>query len=342
MSQAEFTGRVQQVAVSGQLSQEAKVLSGVPQGSVLGPLLFLLFINDISDNTIGNIRLFADDTKDFIPITTPVDCLTLQSDLSTLSDWSHTWQLAFNHEKCKILHVGNNNPRHIYTMHSGNNTSEIPSGSEEKDLGVTFTADLKFSKHIHNITNKANSLTGMVRRTFRHMDKTMFLAIYKAIIRPHLEYASPVWSPYLKKDIQSIEKVQQRATRIVKEVHNRDGTRLSYPERLKYLGLPTLEYRRLRSDLKETYKILHGISDISPEEFFKPARCDYTRGHAYKLDTQRCRTKQRQQTFSHRIINCWNNLHSDIVNAPSLNSFKSRLNSLWRHPIKFDPHPAEA
>ena len=129
-------------------------------------------------------------------------------------------------------------------MHESGEQIPIEQVDSEKDLGVTFESTLRFDKHILNCVNKANRMLGLIKRSFSFMDKEMFLPLYKALIRPHLEYATVVWSPFLKKDIFLIENVQRRATKIVRYIRN-----LSYEERLKHLGLPTLKYRRERNDM---------------------------------------------------------------------------------------------
>ena len=159
----------------------------------------------------------------------------------------------------------------------------------------------------------------------------MFLNLFKSLIRPILEYATTIWSPMYKKDAILIENVQRRATRQgLKE--------MSYPERLKILGLPTLEYRRDRADMVQVYKILHGLDKADKDSLFKMATYQQTRGHPLKLFKKRYRLRVRGHFFCNRVVDGWNELPPDVVNAPSLNSFKSRLNKCWKgHPYKFDP-----
>ena len=153
----------------------------------------------------------------------------------------------------------------------------------------------------------------------------MFLNLYKSIIRPHLEYATPVWSPLYKKDKIIIENVQRSATKLVATCKN-----LPYQERLRKLGLPTLEYRRERADMIQTYKILHGIDKLDNDKLFTPALYRATRGHSYKLQKRRSRLNVRANTFSNQVVDTWNNLPENVVNAPSVNAFKSRLNQrIW-------------
>ena len=161
----------------------------------------------------------------------------------------------------------------------------------------------------------------------------MFLNLFKSVERPHLEYASTSWTPIFKKDKFQIENVQRRATRLVKSIRH-----LSYEERLRALGLTSLEYRRERADMIQVYKIMHGIDKIDKDKFFTMHTYAATRGHSLKLFKRRSRLLVRANSFSHRVVDNWNSLTEDIVNAPSLNAFKSRLNRFWReHPNKFSP-----
>ncbi|CAG2201955.1 unnamed protein product [Mytilus edulis] len=162
------------------------------------------------------------------------------------------------------------------------------------------------------------------------MDQDMFLTIYKSIVRPLLEYATCVWSPYLKKDIRKLESVQRRATKLVKNICH-----LNYEDRLRSLGLPTLEYRRDRNDMIQVYKALHGIDDIDWMSLFTLAPSNNTRGHSLKLFKKQCKTTHRLNTFSIRVVDQWNNLSDLTVTAKTLNNFKSALNGENWNPYKF-------
>ena len=144
--------------------------------------------------------------------------------MDALFTWAQLWQLRFNVKKCKTLHYGRNNEKYEYTL----NFEDIETASEETDLGVTFQ-DLKFSSHIAEKVNKANSTLSVIVRTFDYIEKDSFILLYKALIRPHIEYGNVIWHPFLRKDIESIEKVQKRATKLVPELKD-----LTYIERLKF------------------------------------------------------------------------------------------------------------
>jgi ribonuclease P/MRP protein subunit RPP40 len=167
-------------------------------------------------------------------------------------------------------------------------------------------------------------MTGIMKRSFEHLTPNIFVTIYKTIIRPHLEYANVIWRPYFRKDINNMEKVQRRATKCVPILSD-----LSYEERLKILKLPTLEYRRLRGDMIQTYKLLHGIDDVDYKLLFELNTESRTRGHSLKLKYKAPKRDIRKFSFSVRAVGDWNSLSEEIVTAPSLNAFKSRLDKYW-------------
>ena len=205
--------RCQRVKVNGSYSGTSSVVSGIPQGSILGPLLFILFINDLPENVKSICKIFADDTKVYGNANSHD---IIQSDLLSLLTWSDKWQLKFNLSKCSVLHMGKDNHNAYYM--DENNSIELKSTMSEKDVGVTFGTNLKFDSHISTIVNKANQLTGLIKRSFTFLDKDTFVKLFKAIVRPHLEYANVIWHPALKRQQISIEKVQRRATKILAEI----------------------------------------------------------------------------------------------------------------------------
>ena len=164
------------------------------------------------------------------------------------------------------------------------------------------------------------------------------LQLYKTIVRPTLEYCNAVWRPTYLKDQDLLEKVQQRATRLIPDVKH-----LSYEERLKTLKLPSLEYRRQRADLLQIYKIMHGLEAVERNDIFEIIKESRTRGHRLKIRKPRCKSKMRQMSFSVRSINNWNNLPEIAINASSINKFKSELENHWKHhPLKYHPYQRES
>ena len=244
-----LSGRKQQVSINGETSKWHDVTSGIPQGSVLGPIMFIIFINDLPDIVDSTVYLFADDTKIFNVISEPKNKDTLQRDLQKLREWSNTWLLRFHPEKCKHMHIGSrdSDPEYRYEL-LGRTLEKV---SEEKDIGVTIDDQLSFDKHISDKVKKANSMFALLRRIFKHLDEKSFIPLYKTLVRTHLDYASSVWFPHKAKHIEMIEGVQRRATKQIPGLSD-----LSYEQRLRKLKLPTLKYRRHRGDMIEIYKIV--------------------------------------------------------------------------------------
>ena len=162
-----------------------------------------------------------------------------------METWANTWQMNFNTSKCAVMHVGHNNQHHEYNM-GGTILHET---TEEKDLGVWIHKSLKVSKHCAEVTKKANRVLGMIKRNFIYKDKSTVLRLYKSLVRPHLDYCMQAWNPHLRKDINLIEKVQHRATKLIPGMKD-----LPYEKRLQLCNLMTLEDRRRRGDLIQTYK----------------------------------------------------------------------------------------
>ena len=320
-----LTGRKQQVRVNNSTSSWEPVSSGVPQGSVMGPILFTLFVNDCPSAITNHISLYADDTKLF----SSKEDADLQTDLDHLQQWANDMQMQFHPDKCKVLHLGIKNKNKAYTMKKPDgSTHTLATTSEEKDVGVIVDDKLSFNAHIANCINKGNRMLGILRRTFTHMDKTIFLPIYKCMVRPHLEYATCVWSPTAIGLRDKLESVQRRATKLIPELKN-----LEYADRLKALQLPSLCYRRRRADIIETYKIIQDLDHINMKTYcthcqnkymFQKTSVTTNRGHNYKLQVQHA-TGIRAKYFSTRVTPNWNNLSAEIVNAVSINHLKNAL-----------------
>ena len=301
------------------------VVSGVPQGSVIGPLLFILYVDDLPDTIKNSIRMFADDTKIWAVVKSDQDVTSLQSDLDELAKWSDMWLLSFNIDKCKVMHLGHRAPASYY-LQEGPVRKLIQTVTEERDLGVHVKSDLKPSLHCGRAAAKASSTLGLIRRHFKHIDKESFLILYKAYIRPHLEYCVQSWSPSLVKDITCLKQIQRRATKMVDSL-----CKLSYSERLSSLGLTTLATRRLRGDLIETYKILTHKKRTDPSQFFSFNDSGYAlRGHSLKLYKPSVRLNVRKHFYSYRVIDSLNQLPQHVVEAPTVNAFKNRLDKHWR------------
>ena len=328
-----LTARTQQVVINGVSSQAREVTSGIPQGSALVPILFVMYINDLPDVVDSNthIFLFADDTKVFRHVTNEHECSILQSDITKMYQWSNRWLLKFHPQKCVSMRIGKQNNPDLNTYYMADQNLEY--SSCEKDIGVFIDNKLKFDTHITSKVNKANSILGIVRKTFDYMDEQIFSLTFKGLVRPHLEYANQIWAPHLKKHIDMIENVQRRGTKTIPGFKD-----LSYEERLKKLNLPTLAYRRIRGDMIEAFKILNtdcGYDNSLPP--FLPTRTSHTRGHKYKLYHRSSNLNIRKYSFSLRITKMWNDLPDSVVSAQSVKSFERRLDRYWKdQPIKYD------
>ena len=170
--------------------------------------------------------------------------------------------------------------------------------------------------------NKANRILGLIRRSYQYLDCDSFKKLFTALVRPHLEYSIVAWSPRLAKDKNLIEGVLRRGTKMIPGLKD-----LSYEDRLKKLDLPSMSYRRERGDMIETYKYTHGL--YLTDQILHLDQDNTRRGHNFKLKKRYSRTSARKHFFTFRVVDSWNNLPWAVVNAPSLNSFKSRLDKLW-------------
>ena len=326
--EAFLTGRQQRVTVNGTKSDWAPVTSGVPQGTVLGPLLFVIYVNDMPGEVRSSLKMFADDTKLYRSVGRESDNGVLQEDLDSLVEWSERWQLPFNREKCKTLHLGGRND--CYTYHMGDvQLSQTP---VEKDLGVFVDRHLKFREQAASAITKASRIMAVIRRSFSVIDKTTLPLLFRTMVRPHLEYANSVWGPFNREDQKKVERVQRRATRLVSGIRD-----LPYEERLRTLDLPSLYHRRRRGDMITVYQVLHQGVDVNAAKFFTPAAASITRGHQWKLAKPRAVSRVRRNVLSVRVINEWNALPPSVIAAPSVNAFKARLDKHWAD-SKFTTH----
>ena len=207
--------RTQTVVFEGSSSYTctAPVKSGVPQGSVLGPCMFLFFMNDLPDALTSQVRLFADDALVYLTVNTQDDAHRLQADLNKLAEWGQRWLMEFNAKKCQVLRVTRR--RHIvehqYTLHG----KELETCTSAKYLGITISSDLRWNKHVDEVCSKANKTLGFLRRNLRVSSPKLKTLAYFSLVRPLVEYAAPAWDPHTDRNINKLEKVQRRAARFV-------------------------------------------------------------------------------------------------------------------------------
>ena len=297
-------------------SEWGNVTSGVPQGSVLGPLLFIIYINDLESGISSDISKFADDTKIGKKVTNVDDARMLQEDLDRLYEWSEKWQMQFNVDKCSIMSVGRSNGPVDYKINDNN----LGRSYSERDLGVQVSSNLRPREQCNAARNRANRILGFISRCVTNRSSEVILRLYLALVRPHLDYAAQFWSPYYRKDINSLEAVQRRMTKMIQGLSN-----LPYKARLKHLKLHSLERRRARGDLIEVFKWVKGINKGDINQVLEFSNQGITRNNGYKLEKLRFRTDIGKFWFSNRVVNDWNGLSRHVVGAETLSSFKKRL-----------------
>ena len=327
--------RYQRVVVEGQESGWLLVESGVPQGTVLAGLLFTVYVKDIDDWIRAFLRKFADDTKIAQIIRNSADAERFQADINRLAEWAKEWTMEFNVAKCKVMHLGRNNPRFQYTM----NEVLLSVTNEERDLGIWVDSSMKPGTQCEAAAKSANQTLGLIAKSFHYRTKSTLVPLYKSLVRPKLEFSVAAWNPWLEKDIECLEKVQKRLIRMLSNVRGS-----TYEERLKDSGLTTLRDRRERGDLIEAFKTLKGINNVEKSAWFEipaPAQsCNNTRStssignngdevNRISIQRQRARTELRNKSYRFRAARAWNLLPDNVRNATSTNSFKNRYDS-WK------------
>jgi hypothetical protein len=333
-----LTGRKQRVVMGEVVTEWVEVLSGVPQGSVLGPLLFTIFINDMPDGLVNVCKMFADDSKLLGTIQSGADISVIQSDLDKLSDWASSSGMTFNVKKCKIMKIGKCpdivTEQVSFTMRDNLGVRRVlEEVAEERDLGVVWQNNLKWSEHINRACAAAYAKLGMLRRTFKSWSNARtFKLLYTTFVRPHLEYAVPVWNALNKKDKNKIEKVQKLATKMVPQIKD-----LKYDERLLNLGITNLEQRRERGDMIQMFKIHKNFNSVELSISNNKCNTNYAEisGPADEVLRRRranIRVEKeivknctvRETFFTNRVADQWNKLDEGIITAKTVNGFKAR------------------
>ena len=296
--------------------------SGVPQGSVLSPPLFTIFINDVDDyaQLIDLLVKFADDTQGLQEINGEEDINKLQLTLDRLVEWAEDWGMKFNIDKCKIMHVGRNNPWYEYFM-AGTKLKVV---EEEKDIGVTIHNSLKPRKHCKKVVDTENAVLRQLTKNFHFRDRHVFTRLYVQYVRPNLEFASPAWSPWTETDQALIEKVQVRALNCI------SGLQGTYEEKCRELGLETLEERRRKQDLLQVYKICSGKDRVQPDLLFtnigsNPDKHTHFTAGPLNITVKRSRLHIRKNSYAVRVAEDWNDLSHNKTTSRSVAMLKNAI-----------------
>ena len=320
-----LTGRLQVVVVDGVSSQSVPVVSGVPQGSVLGPLLFLLYIDDITNIQLpceSNMVLYADDILLYRQISADDDYQHLQHCVNLLSSWCSRNHLTFNSNKCKCMVFSRRHSRAIKFPSLCLGSTPLELVHSYKYLGVTLTSDLSWSEHIQSICVKSKKLIGLLyRRFYGNADPATILILYCTLVRPHLEYACQVWSPYTQRDKDLLENVQKFALRMSFRQWN-----ASYRELLNLCNISTLRERRLYLSLCLMYKITHFQVHFPPDIFIPKSPGTLRSTNILSSYVQPfARTNAYLHSYVPSTISSWNSLPTEVTNTQSLPSFKDFL-----------------
>lgn len=314
-----LSNRQQFTIVNNLPSPLCHVTSGVPQGSVLGPLLFIIYINDLPNNLASRVRLFADDCIIYRPISSPDDHHIIQNDLQLISDWCKTWLMTLNSSKCKIIsftrkHSVSNFPYHI-------NHNPISAATTYKYLGIHLTSNLSWNLHVTTICATASKSLGYLRRTLRNSPSNIRKLAFQTFVRPQLEYASPIWSPHHNNLISLLESVQNRAARFIS--HN--YTYKSSISRIKQdISLPPLSARRDLALISLFHKYVYAGKQSSLRLEVSP--CTSRRLHNHLSFTRMYgSTHAFNSSALPRAIRLWNALPDSIVSEKNPDKFRQLI-----------------
>lgn len=291
------------------------------EGTVLGPLLLLIYINNLPRCITNKIRLFADDCVIYATITNHADQVTLQSDLTAIQNWCHKWQMSLNISKCKSISFQRRTNPFSYNYSLGG--CFLQSTNSYKYLGVHITSDLSWSLHINHVVSAASRSLGYLQRTLKFAPSPLKILAFTTIIRPKLEYAAAIWDPHQKYLIQNIEAIQNRAARFAFSDYS---SFTSVTELKKRAALPPLFQRRKIARLALFYKFYHATPSsiyITPRPHFSDRR-----SNSKQVQYPRPKTNTFAESFFIRTAKDWNALPDNIVSIRDTEAFKRSLMTL--------------
>ena len=315
--------RTQSVVLNGHQSQVTSVTSGVPQGTVLGPLLFLVYINDLPDMIAPGTtaRLFADDCALYRQINSNEDQIILQEDLNRLQEWERTWLMEFHPTKCQVIRITNR--RKPFNSNYFIHNIQLSTCDSAKYLGLSIHFKLSWNNHIDSIAKKAENVRALINRNLTSCPPKVKAQCYKTLVRPILEYASVVWDPYTSDNCEKLERVQRRSARMV---FNNWSTTASVTNMINQLEWETLKERRRVAKLVMMYRIINESIDLQIPNYIHCAttasRCNqnrfiipYTRINAFK------------HSFFPSAVRMWNSLPQHHIDAPTVEGFKRAIST---------------
>ena len=316
-------GRSQRVQVNGEKSGWADVISGVPQGTVLGPFLFITYINDIVCNLNSKIKLFADDAVMYREIWSSQDEVTFQNDIDSITDWAKTWQMSLNFDKCNVMSITRSNSESTISYQM----SSVPLGivSCHKYLGIFIQDDLQWDTQVREVKSKASKILGLLRRNLSSCSTYVKEQAYNSLVRSRVEYASPCWSPFEKQHIASIESIQRAAARFVSSDYSRYS---SVTGMTHSLGWDSLEKRRYIDSVTLMYKVVHNLVLIPLPNSVQSSYSRTRANHPYKFMHIFANSNAYKYSFFPRVIPLWNSLPRDAVCAESIRCFRAKLNPM--------------
>ncbi|MCG7869528.1 MAG: reverse transcriptase family protein, partial [Candidatus Thiodiazotropha taylori] len=315
--------RSQSVILEGEESGSVPVTSGVPQGSVLGPILFLVYINDLPEQLASQVRLFADDTAVYLTIEGADSGKVLQNDLDTLSVWESRWDMEFNPSKCQVVRVTTSRSPINTLYHLHGQVLEVVTSA--RYLGVDISRGLSWNSHIDRITANANRTLGFLRRNIKTKLPRVRETAYNTLVRPQLEYAAPIWDPHTITKILQLENIQRRAARWT----NSDfDSRSSVTTMLNTLGWRSLEQRRADARLCLFYRIVYGLVAIPMPDYIQPITRDSSNCHSMAYRQVHTSKDLYKYSFFPLAIVQWNALPESVVCLPTLDAFKGAVGKL--------------